>query len=103
MLNNCSSMPGFQAQTYPPWLLSPFSGREDRFCSACGVDLDAQVLLEPTVATPWTDTSADEERRNLSMLFVPLGVVVAIALTFYPWHPEKLTHEHTPEEEKLLT
>jgi NSS family neurotransmitter:Na+ symporter len=32
-----------------------------------------------------------------------IGVVVAIALTFYPWHPEKLTHEHTPEEEKLLT
>ena len=52
----------------------------DRFCSACGVDLDAQVLLEPTVATPSTDTSADEERRNLSMLFVPLGVVVAIGL-----------------------
>lgn len=50
-----------------------------RFCSACGVDLDAQVLLDP-VAEP-VEPEVTEERRGLAMLFVPLGVVVAIGLT----------------------
>ena len=50
-----------------------------RFCSACGVDLDAQVLLDPVADA--VEPEATEERRGLAMLFVPLGVVVAIGLT----------------------
>lgn len=49
-----------------------------RFCSACGVDLQAQVILDP-VAPPEAPESVGE-RRSLSMLLVPLGVVVAIGL-----------------------
>ena len=50
-----------------------------RFCSACGVDLDAQVLLDPVADA--VEPEVTEERRGLAMLFVPLGVVVAIGLT----------------------
>ena len=49
-----------------------------RFCSACGVNLDASIIVDPVADR--APLEADDDARGLSFLFVPLGVVVAIGL-----------------------
>ncbi|MEM7286538.1 MAG: zinc ribbon domain-containing protein [Actinomycetota bacterium] len=49
-----------------------------RFCSACGVDLEAPVLVDPVAET--IGPEPEDEHRGLTKLFVPLGVAAAIGL-----------------------
>jgi NSS family neurotransmitter:Na+ symporter len=32
-----------------------------------------------------------------------VSLVIALVLSRFPWHPEKLQHDHKPDEETLLT
>ena len=49
-----------------------------RFCSACGVDLDASLILDPVEPLVGDKTTSD--RRNLTTLLVPVGLALVVGL-----------------------